>query len=138
MKYKNKKSNLTIDMSEPINEYIINNSKNNLIFKAIQRYNYLTIISKLEKFIKDDKQITPDELPEIQEITGGQIQDEKSLIEEAKKYKSADEFIKAQGETLYHGGTKIDEVGNMKSEWGAFYMTDNPTYAKSYGAINQF
>lgn len=27
------------------------------------------------------------------------------LIEEAKKYKSAEEFIKAQGETLYHGTT---------------------------------
>ena len=26
-----------------------------------------------------------------------------ALIQEAKKYKSADEFIKAQGQMLYHG-----------------------------------
>ncbi len=55
------------------------------------------------------------------------------LLVEARKYKSAEEFVKAQGTPVYHGGTKIDEVGNMKSKWGAFYMTDNPTYAKSYG-----
>lgn len=55
------------------------------------------------------------------------------LIQEAKKYKSAEEFVKAQGTPVYHGGTEIKEVGNMRSKWGAFYMTDNPTYAKSYG-----
>jgi len=58
---------------------------------------------------------------------------ETALIQEAKKYKSADEFVKAQGTPVYHGGTEIKEVGNMRSKWGAFYMSDNPTYAKSYG-----
>lgn len=55
------------------------------------------------------------------------------LVEEAKKYKSAEEFVKGQGQVLYHGGTKIDEVGSMRSRWKAFYMSDDPTYAKSYG-----
>jgi hypothetical protein len=49
------------------------------------------------------------------------------------KFKTADEFIKAQGTTVYHGGTKIDEIGNISDDWGAFYMSDNPTYAKSFG-----
>jgi hypothetical protein len=48
-------------------------------------------------------------------------------------FKTADEFIKAQGTTVYHGGTKIDEIGNISDDWGAFYMSDNPTYAKSFG-----
>jgi len=46
---------------------------------------------------------------------------------------SFDEWVKGQGETLYHGGENLKEVGNMRSKWGAFYMTENPTYAKSYG-----
>ena len=61
------------------------------------------------------------------------VKAEEPLVQEAKKYKSAEEFIKAQGTPVYHGGTEIKEVGNMRSKWGAFYMTDNPTYAKSYG-----
>lgn len=40
------------------------------------------------------------------------------------------------GITLYHGGTKIDKVGNMRGNWDAFYMSDNPEYAKSYGGKN--
>ena len=46
--------------------------------------------------------------------------------------------MKAQGTPVYHGGTEIKEVGNMRSKWGAFYMTDNPTYAKSYGGNKSF
>ena len=35
---------------------------------------------------------------------------------------------------LYHGGSPIDKVNLKKSNRdGTFYMTDNPTYAKSYG-----
>ncbi len=32
------------------------------------------------------------------------------LIQEAKKYKSAEEFIKAQGTPVYHGGAGVDEL----------------------------
>jgi hypothetical protein len=49
------------------------------------------------------------------------------------KFDNAEDFIKAQGTTVYHGGTKIDEIGNISDDWGAFYMSDNPTYAKSFG-----
>lgn len=47
--------------------------------------------------------------------------------------KTLEEFVKGQGQVLYHGGTKIDEVGSMRSRWKAFYMSDDPTYAKSHG-----
>lgn len=49
---------------------------------------------------------------------------------------SFDEWVKGQWEMLYHGGGNLKEVGNMRSKWGAFYMTENPTYAKSYGGKN--
>lgn len=32
------------------------------------------------------------------------------LLQEAKKYKSAEEFVKAQGTPLYHGGAGVDEI----------------------------
>jgi hypothetical protein len=56
-----------------------------------------------------------------------------TLIQEAKKYKSAEEFVNDYGDKLYHGGSKINEVGNMRSPWKAFYMSDNKDYANSYG-----
>jgi len=62
---------------------------------------------------------------------------EAESIKEAKKADvSFDEWVKGQGEKLYHGGENLKEVGNMRSKWGAFYMTENPTYAKSYGGKN--
>ena len=62
-------------------------------------------------------------------------------VEEAKKYKSADEFMKAQGEPLYHGtNAKFDEFDTKKigsttddGMWGrGFYFSDKAT-AKNYG-----
>ncbi len=59
---------------------------------------------------------------------------ENSLISEAKKYKSAEEFVKAQPK-LFHGGTAdIKDVNLGKSNFQkTFYMSDNADYAKSYG-----
>jgi len=52
---------------------------------------------------------------------------------EAQKFKTAEEFINAQ-EVLYHGGSKIDSVKLGKSNFGkTFYLTDDATYAKSFG-----
>jgi hypothetical protein len=59
---------------------------------------------------------------------------ESSLISEAKKYKSAEEFVKAQPK-LFHGGTAdLQEIKLGKSNFQkTFYMSDNADYAKSYG-----
>ena len=51
-----------------------------------------------------------------------------SLIEEAKKYKSADEFIKAQWDNyIYHWTSK-----EIKWDFKWWYFTDNPKYAEIY------
>ena len=56
------------------------------------------------------------------------------LIKEAKKYKSAEEFVKAQPK-LYHGGSAdIKDIQLGKSNFQkTFYMSENPDYAKSFG-----
>jgi len=57
------------------------------------------------------------------------------LSTEAKKYKSAEEFVKAQPK-LYHAGTAdIKEVNLNKSNFSkTFYLSDNAEYAKSFGS----
>ncbi len=66
------------------------------------------------------------------------------LAEEAKKYKSADAFIKAQGKPIYHGSTKADVINkegfklmpakdrNMASAFGdGIYFADKKSGAYS-------
>jgi len=64
-----------------------------------------------------------------------------SLATEAKKYKSAEEFVKAQGEPVFHGTASKFEVFDPKfrgyatdasSAKGAFWFTDDPATAKAY------
>lgn len=66
------------------------------------------------------------------------------LLQEAKKYKSAEEFVKAQGKVLYSGGQDVikkfrqpENFGTIyqgKNHLGAgIYITENPKYAKYYG-----
>lgn len=59
------------------------------------------------------------------------------LSQEAAKYKTADEFVKAQPK-LFHGGTAdIKEVNTNKGNFNkTFYLSDNADYAKSYGGKN--
>jgi len=63
-----------------------------------------------------------------------------SLEQEAKKYKSAEEFVKAQGTPVYHGtNAKFDvfDETKFKNGWlgkGA-YFTSNKTLAKENGKI---
>ena len=65
-----------------------------------------------------------------------------NLLTEAKKFKSADEFIEAQGETLYHGtDSKFKEFDIKKSGSKGFdikfdnaiYLTPNKNLTKEYG-----
>ena len=60
-----------------------------------------------------------------------------SLEQEAKKYKSAEEFVKAQGETLYHGTNKEFNTFNpilQKTDNKNLYsfLTDNKNLAENY------
>jgi len=63
-----------------------------------------------------------------------------TLTSEAKKYKSANEFVEGQGETLYHGTNKsfdkidINKAGEIVSaDWGkGIYLTPSKSEALSY------
>lgn len=62
----------------------------------------------------------------------------KPLVEEAKKYKSAEEFAKAQGTPVYHGTNAKFEMfndTNMKNGWlgKGIYFTPEKTFAKENG-----
>jgi len=51
-----------------------------------------------------------------------------ALIQEARKYKSADEFVKAQGKPLYHGTSADFEPSDFKGG----YLTGDKNYAEVY------
>ncbi len=67
------------------------------------------------------------------------------LTKEAQKYKSAEEFIKAQGQPVYHGG-EIDDLNKYKVGYGeagvdrqttnplGIYFSDNEKVASEYGS----
>ena len=67
-----------------------------------------------------------------------------NLISEAKKYKSAEEFVKAQGTPVYHGspsadmiekeGFKLGKVESLANAYGkGVYLTDSKNLASAYG-----
>jgi len=67
---------------------------------------------------------------------------EGNLLEEAKKYKSAEEFIKAQGEPLYHGSptdrlnTGVRGGYSTPNDAGkGIYFTDDLQRAKEYSQV---
>jgi hypothetical protein len=54
-----------------------------------------------------------------------------------------DEISNIKGETVYHGGSKINNIDLNKSNYAkTFFVTDKPEYAKSYGGkksvLNKF
>ena len=83
---------------------------------------------QIEKKLKNKNQTTKSSLKDLGETPST------NLINEAKKYKSAEEFVKAQPK-LYHGGSAdIKDIQLGKSNFQkTFYMSENPEYAKSYG-----
>lgn len=87
-----------------------------------------------QQFAEDKSLLKPEKKVDEALFQEKPIEADKDLIEEAKKYKSADEFVKAQPK-LFHGGTAdIKDVNLGKSNFQkTFYMSDNADYAKSYG-----
>ena len=68
-----------------------------------------------------------------------------ALLEEAKKYKSAEEFVKAQGTPMYHGSKatfdkfQTAETGKNSLNSGiGFYLADNAKGASTYGNVMEF
>ena len=57
------------------------------------------------------------------------------LIEEAKKYDSAEEFIEAQGAPVYHGSTDPEGIKEFKEKsfrYNGIYLTADRKYAKFF------
>lgn len=67
----------------------------------------------------------------------------KTLEQRAVEYKTPDEFIKSQGETLYHGSDReiesfdLEHPGRKDSGWlgRGVYFTDSKELARSYGFL---
>lgn len=68
------------------------------------------------------------------------------LIQEARKYKSAEEFVKSQGKPLYHGspymnrinieGFKLGRSENLANAWGrGVYFAENKRLAQGYSGL---
>ncbi len=105
------------------NVYIVDESKGTFGLGQTQK----TPLKLFEgKFSDFQKPPTPTISPELQ-----------PLAQEARKYKSAEEFVKAQPK-LYHSGTAdIKEVNFGKTNFNkTFYLSDNADYAKSFGGKN--
>jgi len=74
-----------------------------------------------------------------------ELQAENPLIQEAHKYKTADEFVKAQGTPLYHGSTvenltKLKPSSNLgrsgENQISGIYLTPDYQTASYYGRKN--
>lgn len=65
----------------------------------------------------------------------GQTSPPDPLIQEARKYKTADEFVKAQGEPLYHGTPY--EFTDFKKGKTTFFTPDK-NFAEEYGSSKSF
>lgn len=70
-----------------------------------------------------------------------------SLAQEAKKYKTPEEFVKAQGNPLYHGspymnrinteGFKLGRGENLVNAWGrGVYLAENKRLASGYSGLD--
>jgi hypothetical protein len=60
-----------------------------------------------------------------------------NLIQEAKKYKSADEFIKKQGKIIFRGGdiSNKDEIDSMGNLGSGIYFSTSKKQASSFGNL---
>lgn len=84
-------------------------------------------------------------LPLPKEVEGriGSMGKADDLLSEAKKYKTAEEFVKAQGTPVYHGtknftefekGIKVSERGELGS---GFYYSSSKKYAQNFSSAGQ-
>ena len=79
-------------------------------------------VSEIKQYVKPE------------ELAQQEVEDIDPLISEARKYKSAEEFVKAQPK-VYHGGTadiKAVDLGKTNFQ-KTFYVSDKADYAKSFG-----
>ena len=94
---------------------------------------------KLKSEVKVEP-IEPTEQPkqpttaQIKDVSKKEQKDKDPLIQEAKKFESADEYIKAQGTPLYHG-TSLANAENINKK--GFSLTEQGYSGKPRGASNK-
>ena len=55
-----------------------------------------------------------------------------ALIEDAKKYKTEEEFLKGQGDSFFHGTPEKLDVNNISTKDRGFFITKDKNYADIY------
>lgn len=103
--------------------------------------------------VKAEQSATPTEFPkqsplpvEVPKVEAPKVAaPQTDLVSEAKKYKSADEFVKAQGKPVFHGsdkasliekeGFKIMPSESARGYGDGIYFTDTKSNAKGYGDV---
>lgn len=81
------------------------------------------------------RRLTPERVVEGKVVPKGKASvPQNSLINEAKKYKNAEEFVKAQGEPVYHAGVEDFNPNKIKKSGKGigFYTTKNKDYADTF------
>lgn len=107
--------------------------------KAFERQTGEVVSKETKDFVKKIKQ-NPKVLFQEAQKTATQLP-EQNLIQEARKYKTFDEFIQSQGTPLYHGTNatfKNFELNQPRQALGNFkgvYFVDNVEEANDYGKI---
>lgn len=100
------------------------------------------------QFTPQPGQVAPTMRGVIPQVAPKAPKGQEALFAEARKYKSAEEFVKAQGQPLYHGTTanfdmfnpaKLGKNTGAKSAKEGFFFTPQKEVAQTYiskGAIN--
>lgn len=84
--------------------------------------------------IQDVNTMTPEQLNKAG-VRGDPSVGETALMNEARKYKTAEAFVKAQGEPMYHGTPyKFDEFKNGHTT----FFTPSKSFAENYGRTKSF
>ena len=97
---------------------------------------YAPIVAKTTKETEMMKIASAIEKAQNTTVTQGIAKDLEPLAQEARKYGSAEEFVKAQGETVYRGGKKLD-VSKINEE-GLPVTYDNKIAEQFARSKNQF
>lgn len=98
-------------------------------------------LGKVKQYFVETLQGTRQIPPQAREMFNVKDDTANVPFEEAKKYKTAEEFVKAQGAPVYHGTNAqfdnfdLSKIGNRDSGWfgKGFYFTNSKGEASTYG-----
>lgn len=90
--------------------------------------------AQIEEVVKSEKTLQPEPTVSTPEPVIKPEITTPDLLTQAKNYATPEEFVKAQGMPVYHGGSLSGEINLNKSNFNkTFYISDSADYAKSFG-----